>query len=198
MTKPTLRVANVVLAAALVLAACAQAPEESGEPVARRVENAELGVAIAGLPAAFEVVASEGPAIELALAEGEGRLEITAGEPGSSVNLVAAVERHKARIEGLPGGDYKGGQELVVPSLPGAAYYSRGRYQGAAGAVVEETAVFLLHPEKDRELRVLYTYPAGDDSADRLQNQLFAVVGELEGLPGVGEEPPPDSGAAPP
>lgn len=185
MTKPAGGV--LILAAALALAgACAQAPQESAEPVARRVENAELGVAIADLPAIFKVVANEGGVIELALAQGEGRLEISAGEPESSVNLVAAVAKHKAEIEARPGGDYKGGQELVVPALPGAAYYSRGRYESAAGGTVEEAVVFLLHPAKDRELRVRYTYPAGDDSAERLQNQLFAVVGELVALPGAG------------
>lgn len=174
----------LVLALALALAgACARTPEETAHPVARRVENAEIGVAIADLPEIFDVVANEGGVIALALAKGEGRLEITAGEPEASVNLVAAVERHQEAIEARPGGDYKGGQELVVPALPGAAYYSRGRFQDESGALVEETMVFLLHPARDRELRVRYTYPAGDDSVERLQNQLFEVVGELVGLP---------------
>jgi len=193
MTRPAVLVV-LLLAPVLALSSCAPAPpKESAAPVARRVENAELGVAVADLPAIFEVASNEGGAIELKLAQGDGRLEISAGEPSSSVNLPAAVARHKAEIEARPGGDYKGGQELVVPALPGAAYYSRGRYQSAAGGTVEEAVVFLLHPAKDRELRVRYTYPAGDDSADRLQNQLFAVVGELVALPGSG---PPGSGDA--
>ena len=170
-------------ALALALAAaCQPAPEEPEAPPAVRVENPELGVAIAALPGVFRVARNEGAEIALELAEGEGDLVIAAGEPEVALNLVAAVEQHKESILERPAGDYKGGQELVVPSLPGAAYYSRGRYQGDAG-LTEETLVVLVHPQRDRQLRVTYTYPAGDDSGSRLENELFAVVGELEGLP---------------
>lgn len=189
MTKPYL----LALTAALVLAGgCQPSVPETAEtpPEARRVENAALGVAIADLIPFFEVAENEGPAIVLTPVEGEGRLVISAGEPESSINLVAAVEAHQADVESRPGGDYKGGRELRVPAMPGAAFYSRGRYQGASGTV-EETTIFFIHPWQDRQLHVTYTYPAGDDSAERLQDQLFAVAGELEGLP------QPDEGAAP-
>ncbi len=187
------RFAIVLVSAALLglgLVACRQqGTSEPAEPVINRVENAELGVAIADLPAVFRVARNEAAAFELELVEGTGRLQITAGEEESSVNLVAALKEHQEDILGRPGGEYKGSNELVIPSLPGAAYYSRGRFEDGEG-VSEETVLLAIHPWKDRQLRVIYTYPAGDDSPARLQEQLFAVAGELEGLPAAGEENP--------
>ncbi len=183
-----------VLAAALALAACSRAPEEAREPPAERVENPELGIAIADLPDDFRLAGAGSSTIELELIEGEGRIEIAAGEPETGINLVAAVEEHKSSILERPGGDYKGGRELQVVHLPGAAFYSRGRFENAAGVLTEETVVFLIHPWEDRQLRVTYTYPAGDDSASRLQDQLFPVVEELEGLE---ELEPPDEADTP-
>ena len=175
------------LPALVLAAACQPAPEPEAPPPAVRVDNAELGVAIAALPEIFRVARNAGSEIELELKEGEGRLLIAAGEPEQGVNLVAAVEEHQQSILERPGGDYKGGRELVVPSIPGAAYYSRGRYQSGE-ATAEETVVLLVHPRGDRQLRATYTYPAGDDTASRLENELFAVVGELEGLPAPEDE----------
>jgi hypothetical protein len=152
------------------------------------VEHPDVGLALATVPEIFRIERMDENGIVLELVEGEGRLEIVPGEVETSINLVAAVEAHKAEILERPGGDYKGGREMVVEQFPGAAYYSRGRFEGEAGPV-EETVVFLIHPWKERQLRVVYTYPAGDDSAARLQDQLFAVVEELEGMapPGDGE-----------
>jgi hypothetical protein len=42
--------------------------------------------------------------------------------------------------------------------------------------------VFTVHPLGDRVLRLTYVYPQGDDSAQRVQNQLFSVFGELEAV----------------
>lgn len=173
----------------LTLAGCRTASEESAEPVAHRVENTEMGVAIAALPDIFRVTVTESSRMELELIEGQGHLEIVADEPESSINLVAAVKDHQAAIVAKPGGKYNGGQEMVVPALPGAAFYSRGSYEGDQGRI-EETTVFLIHPWRDRKLRVVYTYPAGEDSKERLENQLFLVVEALEGLPEPGAEAP--------
>lgn len=178
----------------LTLAAgCSRAPEATSEDAPERVENAELGIAIADLPENFRVVGVASSKIELELIDGEGRMEIAAGEPETAINLVAAVDEHRNSILARPGGDYKGGRELKVMQLPGAAFYSRGRFEDENGRLTEETVVFLIHPWQDRQLRVTYTYPAGDDSAARLEEQLFPVVEELEGLPRPDEAGTPGS-----
>ena len=89
---------------------------------------------------------------------------------------MAAVNAHKAWIEGLPDGEYKGAQELQGEF--GSAFYSRGRFVDA-GALVEETVVFLIHPAGNRLLEIHYRYPAGEDSATRVQ-ELIEVLGQLE------------------
>ena len=60
----------------------------------------------------------------------------------------------------------------------GVAFYSRGRFS-EAGATVEETVIFLIHPTASRQLEIHYRYPAGDDSAARVE-QLIEVLAELE------------------
>ncbi|MCG8458687.1 MAG: hypothetical protein MI919_20600 [Holophagales bacterium] len=161
---------------------------EAPEAEAVRVENAELGMAIASLPSCFRVVSDDGARIVLepAAAEVEGRLPISAAAPtDSAINLVRAVEEHKADLESRPDGAFKGQRELG--SQLGVAFYSRGQHT-EGGATLEETAIFLIHPWGDRQLSLVYVYPAGDDTATRLQDQMFEVLGELEGLPRPGEE----------
>ena len=52
----------------------------------------------------------------------------------------------------------------------------------------------MVHPWGDRLLKVIYRYPAGDDTQDRLDSLMEGVVGELEGLSrATGDGPPPDS-----
>ena len=178
----------LLLAIALTagLAACKKAEPP---PPTVRVENPQLGMAIAALTD-FEVTANDGPAIELVPAdEGlTGSVEVVAGEAESGgINLVAAVNQHKEDILTRPDGDYKGQAEYVSPL--GTTFASRGRYS-EDGGTVEERVIFMVHPWGDRTLQVIYRYPAGEDTQARLDALMNGVVGELEALP------PPDAGAA--
>ena len=92
------------------------------------------------------------------------------------VNLVAAVKAHQAQMEGEPNGDYQGAQELQGDF--GSAFYSRARYTDE-GHPVEETVVFMIHPSGNRLLAIHYRYPAGDDSAVRVE-ELINVIGYIE------------------
>ena len=108
-------------------------------------------------------------------------MSVVAGEPEvGGINLVAAVNEHQAEILERPDGDYKGQAEYVSPL--GTTYASRGRYT-EGGGTVEERVVFMVHPWGDRLLKVIYRYPAGDDTQVRLDALMQGVVGELEGLP---------------
>ena len=165
---------------AVALGAC-QKEEPAPPPV--RVENPQLGVAIAALSPDFRVVANDGPTIELVpSAEGAaGTVSIVDTDPEiGGVNLVAAVKQHQAEILERPDGDYKGQAEYVTPL--GTTYASRGRYSGDAGTV-EERVVFMVHPWGDRKLVVIYRYPAGNDTQERLDALMTGIVGELEALP---------------
>lgn len=168
----------VALAVLLMAVGCSRQPEE---PEARRVESPELGIALADIPQIFEVV--EDPNAPLALApvdptvRGRALFSLRVPEVGG-VNLLDAVHRHQARIEGLPAGDYRGARELRTPHGP--AFYSRGRYE-RDDSLVEETHIFMLHPTGDKMLDLAYTYPAGDDSSQRVES-LINVIAEIEGM----------------
>ncbi|MCP4656908.1 MAG: hypothetical protein GY856_15970 [bacterium] len=152
---------------------------EVEQVVAERIENPQLGIAIAALPAPFQVAVNEGTTLELVA--GEGRLSIVASPAQvAGVNLVQAVWDHKASILERPEGEYKGQQELGT--YLGTAFYSRGHYQGDAGRI-EETVILVVHPWSDRRLDLVYRYPATDDSKERIEKQLFAVLGQVEALP---------------
>lgn len=172
-----------VALAALVLVGCPQEPEAPPEPEGMRVESPGLAIALADLPAFFQVVKNEGETLELAPADPQvaGTLVIGAETPEvGGVNLVAGIEAHQADIESRPDGVFKGQRELG--SQLGTAFYSRGHFTGDDGTPQEETAVFVVHPDGQRMLTLTYTYPQGEDSADRLMEQLFVVLGELEPL----------------
>jgi hypothetical protein len=151
-----------------------------------RVENAELGVAIANLNPFFKVVSNEGAEIVLEPApDTAGRLIIKAvPSPTQNVNLVAAVEAHKADLEARANGSFRGQRELGGPL--GVAYYSRGQFDGADGARQEETAIFTIHPNGAEILALVYGYPVGDDTQARLEDQLFDVFGEVEPFTAAG------------
>lgn len=157
--------------------------DEAPPPPPVRVENAQLGVAIAALSADFVVASTDGATIEL-LPAGEGAtgsVSLVAGEPEvGGINLVAAVQQHKAEILERPDGDYKGQAEYVSPL--GTTFASRGRYT-ADGGTVEERVVYMVHPTGDRTLQVIYRYPAAEDTQARLDALMNGVVGELEALP---------------
>lgn len=155
-----------------------------------RVENAQLGVAIADLDPFFEVASNDGGTIVLTPADEavEGTLTVSMGEPVTvgGVNLVAAVEEHKASLEER-GGEFKGQRELG--GMLGTAFYSRGHIPSDDGSTTEEVVVHAMHPWGDRVLRLTYSYPAADDSAARIMEQQIAVFGEIEALDGAQPEP---------
>ncbi len=168
----------------LGLGGCKEQEAPPPTPPAERVENAQLGVAIAALPTVLRMTANEGATIELVpSAEGvTGSLSVVAGEAETGgINLVAAVEEHKGEILAREGGEYKGQRELG--SQLGTAFYSRGHYPGDDGATVEETVIYLVHPWGDRTLQLRYSYPAADDTKLRIEDHLFSLLGELEALP---------------
>lgn len=187
---------SVAFVAMALLTACQQQEAEAPvEAPPERVENAALAVAIADLPSLFQVQTNDGAVLDLVPSDPalEGVLSVATHTPETAgINLVAAVERHKADIESRVDGAFKGQRELGTPM--GTAFYSRGHFT-ADGRAMEETAVFMIHPAGDRELHLVYVYPAGDDTASRLQDQLFEVLGEIEGL-AVAETPAADAEAA--
>ncbi len=174
--------ASLLAASLLATLACQEAPpaEEAPAPAGERAENPEVGVALAAVPAAFRVDVNEGGRFELVPSAegGTGRVAIVAGEAErGGINLVAAIETHKAEILEREGGEYKGQRELGTHL--GTAFYSRGQYQGDAGPT-EETVVFLVHPTGDRKLMLRYQYPLAEDSQQRLEQLLFEVLDTLE------------------
>ncbi|MEM7352573.1 MAG: hypothetical protein AAF657_17365 [Acidobacteriota bacterium] len=177
----------ILVGIALAVAGC-QKEEPPAPPPSVRVENPQLGMAIAALAPDFEVTANDGQTIELK-PTGEaatGTVTVLAGEPETGgINLVAAVQQHKVEILEHPDGDYKGQAEYVSPL--GTTFASRGRYT-EGGATVEERVIYMVHPKGDRTLQVVYLYPAGDDTQARLDALMNGIVGELEELPAA---PPP-------
>ncbi len=176
----------------LCLTACQGGEQDAAEnaepPLGERVENPQNGVALAGVPGFFRLVSNDPSGIVLAPSDAAvpGTLTVKAGEKEiGGINLIAAIEQHKEAVLARQGGDYKGQRELG--SQLGTAFYSRGHYLGDDGVALEETIVFLVHPWNDRTLQLVYVYPAGEDSGERIQEQLFGVLGEVEPL---GSEPP--------
>ncbi|MEM8997663.1 MAG: hypothetical protein AAGF23_22965 [Acidobacteriota bacterium] len=171
-----------VLTLVLVLSVGCQPPEPEApaEAPKERVENVQLGVALADVPDFFQVASNDNGVIELAPKDPavEGKLVVSATEAQTAgINLVAAMEEHKADLTAREAGVYKGQRELGGPL--GTAFYSRGQWS-EGGRTMEETVIFMVHPWGDRKLLISYDYPAGDDSSSRLMDQLFAVLGEVE------------------
>ena len=177
-----------LLVLALVLPGCQQQTGEEAPP-AVRVENPKVGVAIAALHPFFKVEVNDGEQFILKPADDQvaGSLQVIAMDPPElgGVNLVAAVNEHADEMRAIEGAEYKGQQELGGPL--GTAYYSRGQFPDDGGQTTEEVSIFMMHPWGDRILKLVYSYPAADDSKERLQDQLFEVLGELEPL----DVPPP-------
>ena len=165
----------LALLIALVVVACAG---PSAPPPDPRIENLDLDIQLTAMPDGLVVTDNQGTSLELRPADEYvgGILWFAVGPEQQGVNLVAAVKEHQERIEGLPEGEYKGAQELQGPL--GTAFYSRGRYV-EDGAVVEETVILTIHPSNNRLLTISYRYPAGEDSAQRVE-QLIDVLSYLE------------------
>lgn len=154
-------------------------PEPAPEP-APRIENSDLGIAIAAMPPPFSVGANDGPVLVLRAPGEAGEATLffeSTAEISGGINLVAEAEGMREWFEKQPDGQYFGNLELGTPLGP--AFTSRGSY-ALDGVQVEEIRVFAIHPSSNRLLRMTYQYPPGEGK-ERLQ-QLAEVLGEVEGL----------------
>jgi hypothetical protein len=170
---------SLSLALALALLSCARPPEPPPPPPPPPgVENAELDLSLASVPESLTVAANQGRSLQLEPVDPTvgGAIWFEVGPEEVGVNLVAAVRDHQQYIEGLPDGNYMGAQELQADF--GTAFYSRGRFT-EDGAALEETVIFRIHPRASRLLSIDYRYPAGDDSAERVE-QLIDLLGYVE------------------
>ncbi len=174
------RAAAALLAVLMPMtAACAPAPEAPPQSSApERVENDALGIAVAAVPAVFEVVAGDDATIQLGTPSLPtlGRITVSAGPIDPyGINLVEAVKARRAEFEAAPGGEYFGNRELGTPI--GTAYTARGAYDGSEGRI-EETWAFAVHPSANRLLTVIYAYPPGEGQ-ERV-GHLLELLGEIE------------------
>ena len=177
---------RLCLIALAVAAACAPAPEPpppAPEP-GPRLESPGMGLALASVPAGFEVAENDGERI--VLTKGAGTVTIATGPVERfGINLVDAVLARKSAFEEAPGGVYKGNRELRAPI--GTAFTSRGEYTGESGPI-EETWIYAIHPGENRLLTLTYAYPP-TESESRAPEAL-SVLGEIEALaPAGGGEP---------
>lgn len=160
----------------ILLALSCAAP--SSPPAPTTIQNIDLGLELTGLPDGLTLSSNQGTSLELRPTDPAkgGVLWFSVGPEQDGVNLVTAVQAHQSQMEGKNGADYKGGQELQGDF--GTAFYSRGQYIDD-DALMEETAVFMIHPAGNRLLGLHYRYPAGDDSAARVE-QLIDVISYLD------------------
>jgi hypothetical protein len=174
------------------LGACRQEPAPPAAPTAGpRVENAALGLALAEVPAPFEVDDAAGEAITLTIpgSTPPPRLWIEAGPvEDHGINLHEEIGERRAEFEALPGGQYHGNRELGTPIGP--AFSARGSWRAEGGGRVEETWIYVLHPDVNRLVTLRFQYDPAQ-SAERV-HQLLAVLGEVEGLGGAGEPSTPE------
>jgi len=168
----------LIVAAAIGLStACAPSVDTGPSPV----DNPALGLRIARVPDGFEISRNEGSDLVLEpAADGVGgRVVVRVGPRETGVNLVAAVQAHRAEIEARPQGTYHGARELQGPL--GTAFYSRGGWIDDDGTAMEETLVTAIHPSGDRRLDIVYTYPAGGDPGERV-TAVLDLLAEIEGV----------------
>lgn len=170
-----LRLVTTVAILAIGLS-CAGPPDEPTET--EGVSNIDLAVSLASVPADLVVARNDGPHLELRPSDdgATGMIWFTVSPESQAINLVQAVNDHHFAIEGMSDGDYLGAQELTGDF--GSAFYSRGRFSEGE-AVLEETVIVALHPVGNRLLTIHSRYPAGDDSAARVE-QLIGVLAEIE------------------
>jgi hypothetical protein len=169
----------VTLALLATLAAgCAAPPPPPEPPPSQRVENPELGIALAAVPEGFRLTGSDAQGIHLErVGELAGTARVTAGPVlEGGLNLYDEVNRQKAALEARPNGSFLGQVEIMGPT--GNAFSTRGRYT-EGGTAMEEIRILGLHPTENRLLSVSYVYAAGGDSKERVEHA-FAVLGEVE------------------
>ena len=175
---PTKSLTLLAFSIGLLGVAC-RAPEQAPASP-QRVENPDLGIAIAALPEAFEVEVNQGSDLRLTAPgpNGAGSVEIEVGPDGpAAINLPAEAKATQQYFESLTNGQYFGNLELVAPI--GSAFTSRGAYDRDDGRV-GEIRVFAIHPIQSRLLTLSYIYPEGEGK-ERMQ-QLATLLGEIEGL----------------
>ncbi|MEE2775816.1 MAG: hypothetical protein VYE73_03520 [Acidobacteriota bacterium] len=157
-------------------------PEEDTADLPVRVENAQLKLALVDVPDVFDVESNSGAELRLVRTgeEIEGSLWIeVSDETESGINMVDLVNGQRDLYQARLGGSFSGSRELMMADgRPG--YYSRGRFLDGE-LEVEEFRIFSIHPLENRLLTIFYRYPAGADSADRL-NDVLLVAGEVEGF----------------
>ena len=172
--------AITLIAALICSGGCQKRPAAPVDLAGERLENPELGLAIAAVPPPFEAVATEGSTwtFEAPGPAGPGTLVLSVGpEEDGAINLVDSVKERKAWFEAAERGSYFGNRELGGPF--GAIYTARGSY-GVPGKEVEETWAYAIHPGRYRLLSVRFTYPT-DESETRVE-QLVEFLGEIESV----------------
>jgi hypothetical protein len=168
---------------ALALFSCQAAPP--GSSSSARIENPDLGLAIATLPEMFEVETNDTEAFQFRSIDGHASLWIEVGsEQTAGINLVEEVKKRRTSFQEAHDGHYFGNRELRTPH--GVAFTARGAYSGEQGRV-EETWVYTLHPAANRLLTLTYRYPSGSDSEQRVA-ELLEFLGEVEALNPPSEE----------
>lgn len=190
----TKRLLALPLLGVLAAGACAPGAEEGSEgseAASRpRVENEELGIAVAHLPSGFEVVENRGETLVLGrTGDDPARLTVELGPvQEAGVNLVDRVWEEKARIESLPDGVYRGQNELGGVPI-GTTFTSRGRFVNEGGERVEEYRALSVHPTENRVLILDYEYPVPppgeqeDGPSGRLR-ELMLVLEQVEAAGG--------------
>lgn len=189
MTQRSRILANSLIPAALILAACQSAPDEpAAETAMPSVEAVSAGIRVVELPSPFRVVVNEPDRFELDSPTHPGsRVRVTlGGSQSSGLNIVEIVKQELAAFEALPDGESFGQTQLVAPI--GLAYMVRGRHS-AEGATVEELKALVVHPWGNRLLTVAYSYPAGDDTSER-GGELMELLGEIEALEAASDAAP--------
>jgi hypothetical protein len=166
-----------------LLAACARGPAEEAPAAPAAIDNPTLGLRLTALPEGFSPAG--GDLSRWAFSAPSGDVQGTATielRPAASaaVNLVEQAKGFGEAAAAEPGGRFFGGNELVTPF--GSAYTVRVL---ADRGLVEERAVFLLHPDgSNRLLQVSLRYPPGDSETARARLlQVLELVGALEPLP---------------
>jgi len=144
------------------------------------LEIADAGVVLRQVPQGVRVERGADDRVTLVPRRGVGRITISMSEPVAGVvDPLGPARAVQEEIAGLPEGRFFGSQELRTPL--GRAFTARGRFLLGA-EMVEQVRVVAAHPWGDRFLTASFTYPAGDDTAARVQ-MLLEVFGEIEGFP---------------
>lgn len=163
-------------------AACSEPepqPAASAAAPAERVENPDLGIALAAMPEGFRLVSNDADGILLErkpeLPPGEARIVVGPVQE-AGVNLVAAVNDYKATVEQKTEGKFLGMIEMMGPI--GTAFSVRGRH-AEGGEAVEEIRLLSVHPLENRMLSVVYGYAVPSDAKTRM-DEAMAVLGEIE------------------